>query len=84
MGFQSKTYSLSDEVVAAIEAARAAGETPNQLLTRLLVNPVLHKATPRGLDDSPEVQCRIAETNATATRQADALPADYTVEPDHD
>lgn len=37
MGYQSKTYSLSDEVVAAIEAARAAGETPNQLLQRVLV-----------------------------------------------
>lgn len=37
MGFQSKTYSLSDEVVAAIEAARARGETPNQLLRRVLL-----------------------------------------------
>lgn len=80
MGFQSKTYSLSDEVVAAIEAARAAGETPNQLLTRLLVNPMLRKVTPRGLDDSPEVQRRIAEMDSTS----DAQPVDYTVELDRD
>lgn len=37
MGYQSKTYSLSDEVVEAIEAARARGETPNQLLRRVLL-----------------------------------------------
>lgn len=40
MAYQSKTYSLSDEVVEAIEAARAQGETPNQLLRRLLLSPV--------------------------------------------
>lgn len=34
MGYQSKTYSLSDEVVAVIEGARAAGLTPNQFLRR--------------------------------------------------
>lgn len=38
MGYQSKTYSLSDEVVAAIEEARAHGETPNQFLKRMLVH----------------------------------------------
>ena len=37
MGYQSKTYSLSDEVIEAIEAARAEGVTPNQLLLDLLV-----------------------------------------------
>lgn len=44
MPYQSKTYSLSDEVVAAIEAAREQGETPNQFLRRLLKLPkrVLH------------------------------------------
>lgn len=37
MGYQSKTYSLSDEVVAAIDEAKAKGETPNQLLRRVLL-----------------------------------------------
>ena len=37
MGYQSKTYSLSDEVVEAINAARAEGETPNRFLTRMLL-----------------------------------------------
>lgn len=37
MGYQSKTYSLSDEVVAVIDAAKARGETPNQLLRRVLL-----------------------------------------------
>lgn len=36
MGYQSKTYSLSDEVVAAIDEARAGGLTPNQFLRRVL------------------------------------------------
>lgn len=36
MGYQSKTYSLSDEVVEAIEAAKAGGETPNRYLLRLV------------------------------------------------
>lgn len=36
MGFQSKTYSLSDEVVAAIEVARSQGLTPNKFLRQLL------------------------------------------------
>jgi len=36
MGFQSKTYSLSDEVIEAIEAEKAAGVSPNQFLRRLL------------------------------------------------
>lgn len=36
MGYQSKTYSLSDEVVAAIDRARASGETPNRYLQRLI------------------------------------------------
>lgn len=37
MGYQSKTYSLSDEVVEAIEAAKAKGVTPNQLLRSALL-----------------------------------------------
>ena len=41
----------------------------------VLVDPV-----PRGLDDSPEVQRRIAEMDSAG----DAQPADYTVELDHD
>lgn len=36
MPYQSKTYSLSDEVVAAIDRARASGETPNRYLQRLI------------------------------------------------
>lgn len=36
MGYQSKTYSLSDEVIAAIERAKKAGETPNRYLLRLI------------------------------------------------
>lgn len=36
MPYQSKTYSLSDEVVAAIDAAREQGETPNKFLRRVL------------------------------------------------
>lgn len=36
MAYQSKTYSLSEEVIAAIDAARLAGETPNQFLRRVI------------------------------------------------
>ena len=36
MPYQSKTYSLSDEVIAAIEAAREQGLTPNRFLRRVL------------------------------------------------
>jgi hypothetical protein len=36
MGYQSKTYSLSDEVIEAIEAAKTGGLTPNQFLRRLI------------------------------------------------
>ena len=36
MGYRSKTYSLSDEVVEAIEAARSRGLTPNKFLRQLL------------------------------------------------
>jgi hypothetical protein len=36
MPYQSKTYSLSNEVIAAIEAAREQGETPNKFLRRVL------------------------------------------------
>jgi hypothetical protein len=36
MAYQSKTYSLSDEVVAVIEAAKAGGTSPNKLLRRVL------------------------------------------------
>lgn len=36
MGYPSKTYSLSDEVVEAIDAARASGLSPNQFLRRAL------------------------------------------------
>ena len=37
MGYQSKTYSLSDEVIKAIDAAKAKGVTPNQLLRSALL-----------------------------------------------
>jgi hypothetical protein len=36
MGYQSKTYSLSDQVVEAIEAAKAGGLSPNQFLRRVI------------------------------------------------
>lgn len=36
MGYQSKTYSLSDEVVKAIDSARERGMTPNKYLLHLL------------------------------------------------
>lgn len=36
MPYQSKTYSLSDEVIAAIDAAKAKGESPNKFLRRVL------------------------------------------------
>lgn len=36
MAYQSKTWSLSDEVVEAVEAARLRGETPNQFFKRLI------------------------------------------------
>lgn len=49
MGYQSKTYSLSDEVVAAIEAARAAGETPNQFFTKLIRNAESEQREPVGI-----------------------------------
>jgi hypothetical protein len=45
MPYQSKTYSLSDEVIAAIEAARKRGLTPNKYLCGLIA---LSKATDAG------------------------------------
>lgn len=37
MGYQSKTWSLSDEVVAAVEKAKdERGESPNQFFLRLI------------------------------------------------
>ena len=36
MGYQSKTYSLSDEVVDAIERAKAGGTSPNKFLRSLI------------------------------------------------
>lgn len=38
MAYQSKTYSLSDEVVAAIETAKAQGLSPNRLLKWVLLD----------------------------------------------
>ena len=35
MAYQSKTYSLSDEVVAIIDDFKARGVSPNQLLMRI-------------------------------------------------
>lgn len=45
MAYQSKTYSLSDEVITAIEAARKRGLSPNKYLRGLLA---LEKATDSG------------------------------------
>lgn len=36
MGYQSKTYSLSDEVVEAIEGKKAAGTSPDRFLWSLI------------------------------------------------
>lgn len=36
MGYRSKTYSLSDEVIEAIERAKAGGTSPNQFLRELM------------------------------------------------
>lgn len=36
MSYQSKTYSLSDEVIAIIDDAKAKGESPNKFLRRVL------------------------------------------------
>lgn len=36
MGYQSKTYSLSDDVVAAIERAKVGGTSPNKFLRQLM------------------------------------------------
>lgn len=36
MGYQSKTYSLSDEVIDAIESAKAGGTSPNKFLRELM------------------------------------------------
>ena len=36
MGYQSKTYSLSDEVVDAIESAKSGGVSPNRFLRELM------------------------------------------------
>lgn len=36
MAYQSKTWSLSDEVVAAVEDARSRGDSPNQFLRKVL------------------------------------------------
>ena len=49
MGYQSKTWSLSDEVVAVFEEFKAKGVSPNQLLTRIFA---IGKINPNGGDDS--------------------------------
>jgi hypothetical protein len=36
MGYQSKTYSLSDEVVERLESEKALGRSPNQFLLTLI------------------------------------------------
>lgn len=64
MGYQSKTYSLSDEVVAAIEAARAQGLSPNKYLRQLL-----------GID--PERAIASDVTRAAQTRAIEADVAEF-------
>lgn len=58
MGYQSKTYSLSDEVVAAIDAARSQGLSPNRYLRHLM-----------GIE--PLVASSSETTPFTAVRKAD-------------
>lgn len=54
MGFQSKTYSLSDEVVAVFERLKAEGVTPNQLLTRIFGIGKINLNS--GLDDDSDIE----------------------------
>lgn len=51
MGYQSKTYSLSDEVVQAIEAKRAEGVTPDQYLWSLIFKTVKLSKKQKALAD---------------------------------
>lgn len=62
MGYQSKTWSLSDEVVAIIEAAKANGESPNQFLRRVLL-------AERGERDEKEVPLTHSTTAAPPARE---------------
>lgn len=54
MAYQSKTWSLSDEVVAVFDEFRAKGVSPNQLLMRIFD---LGKINPNGgLDDDSDIE----------------------------
>lgn len=54
MPYQSKTYSLSDEVIAVIEQFKAQGVSPNRLLTRIFD---IGKINPNGgIDDDSDIE----------------------------
>lgn len=54
MGFKSKTYSLSDEVIAIFDEFKAQGVSPNQLLMRIMG---IGKIDPNGgLDDNRDIE----------------------------
>lgn len=57
MAYQSKTYSLSDEVVAAIDAARASGISPNRYLRHLLgIDPIVSTTSEKVAEVQPIVK----------------------------
>ena len=64
MGYQSKTWSLSDEVVQAVEEARRHGLSPNQYFRQLI-----------GLDPATTeaIQARVAAKNAVNVLPAKEL-----------
>lgn len=76
MPYQSKTYSLSDEVVAAIESAKATGESPNQYLWRLIFGG--RKASKRDVAQlvASVVTVPISVTTAHAAQGRDATTLD--------
>lgn len=56
MPYQSKTYSLSEEVIAAIEAARKRGLTPNKYLRQLIqLEDNNHRFPPLNINDAVEI-----------------------------
>ena len=62
MGYQSKTWSLSDEVVAAVERAKdERGESPNQYLKRLLKMERTALATGSYMVDDPPARELLVE-----------------------
>lgn len=74
MAYQSKTYSLSDEVVAVFERFKTEGVTPNQLLMRIFG---IGKINPNGgIDDDSDIEeMRQRHRAASATVERFAGPS---------